>query len=84
MNNMVMRKIAVTGTYQALSDRRLIASATLACLPTNAEVVLFQGDDGSEVPWVPGEWHEVRRVNLNEILVKGTPGDVVTVIGGTW
>ncbi len=84
MNNMVMRKIAVTGTYQPLADRRLFASATLSCPPTNAEAVLFQGDDGSDVPWVPGEWHEVRRVNLNEILVKGTPGDVVTVIGGTW
>jgi hypothetical protein len=46
--------------------------------------VFFQGDDGSDVPWVPGEYHAVYRVDLSRILVKGTPGDQVTVIGGTW
>lgn len=84
MNNVIMRRIEVTAEYQPLSKTRLLATATLSCLPTNIQSVYFRGDDGSDVPWVPGEWHEVRRINLNELLVKGTPGDVVTIIGGTW
>ena len=43
-----------------------------------------EGDEGADVPWVPGEWHEFNRVNLAEVQVKGTPGDIVTVVGGTW
>lgn len=84
MNNVIMRKIAVTAGYQPLSDRKLVASVTISCPPTNAAPVYFRGDDNTDVPWVPGEWHEFWSVNLNEIVIKGTPGDVVTVIGGTW
>lgn len=84
MNNVVMRRIAVTADYQPLSNRKLVSSVTLACPPTNKKTVYFRGDDGSDVPWVPGEWHDFWSVNLNEIVVKGTPDDVVTVIGGTW
>ena len=84
MNNVIMRKIEVTAGYQPLSARKLVASATLSCLPTNSGLVYFRGDDGSDVPWIAGEWHDFWNVNLGEIVVKGTPGDVVTLIGGTW
>lgn len=84
MNNTVMRKITVTGTYQPLASSRLVASVTISCPPGNAGGVLFKGDDGSDVPWLAGEWHEFRSVDLSAVQVKGTPGDVVTVIGGTW
>jgi len=84
MNNVIMRRVEVTADYQPLADRKLVASVTLASLPTNGSTVYFRGDDGSDVPWVPGEWHDFWSVNLNEIVIKGTPGDVVTVIGGTW
>ena len=46
--------------------------------------VIFQGDDGDEVSWVPGEWHTFRSVDLSSIQVRGQIGDTVTVIGGTW
>jgi len=84
MNNVVMRKITVTGDYQPLISGSLVASVTISTPPTNAGNVLFKGDDGSDVPWVPGEWHEFRSVELATIQVKGTSGDVVTLVGGTW
>ena len=84
MNNVIMRKIEVTADYQPLSARKLVASATFSCPPTNAGAVHFRGDDGSDVPWMAGEWHDFWNVDLGGIVVKGTPGDVVTIIGGTW
>ena len=48
------------------------------------ETGLHPDGSGEPVPWVAGEWHDFWSVNLNEIVIKGTPGDVVTVIGGTW
>jgi len=44
----------------------------------------LQGDSGQEVPLAPGEWHRLERVNLADIQVKGSVGDKLTVIGGTW
>ncbi|MFO8015096.1 MAG: hypothetical protein R6X20_17550, partial [Phycisphaerae bacterium] len=67
-----------------LAASTTVASVTISCPPANAGTVYFKGDDGSDVPWVPGEWHSLVRVNLAEIEVKGTPGDVITLVGGTW
>ena len=84
MNNTIMRKIDVTTGYQPLVSERLVGSVTISCPTTNAANVLFKGDDDSDVPWLPGEWHDFESVNLAEIEIKGTAGDVVTVVGGTW
>ena len=84
MNNVLMRKVAVTEAYRPLAEGRTVVSVTISAPPENVADVFFRGDDGSDVPWVPGEWHEFLHVNLADIFVKGTPGDVVTVIGGTW
>jgi len=84
MNNVIMRRIEVTADYRPLSDPKLVASVTVSCPPTNSAAVFFRGDDGSDVPWVAGEWHDFWSVNLHEIAIKGTPGDAVTIIGGTW
>ncbi len=83
-NNVLMRKVVVTDTYQPLVGTPTVVTATISTLPSNAGSVDFKGDDGSDVPWIPGEWHELRRVDLAEIQIKGTPGDVVTIVGGTW
>ena len=37
--------------------------------------VIFAGDDGSEVSFIPGEFHIFWRVNLGAIRVRGNPGD---------
>lgn len=85
MNNVIMKKVAVTAAYQPLSAKYVeAASVEISAPPTNAGVVYFRGSDGSDVPWIPGEYHEFRRINLAEVFVKGTPGDVVTIAGGTW
>ena len=84
MNSTIMRRVTVTAEYQPLSAERLVGSFEISAMPTNAATVFFQGDDGSDVPWLPGEYHAVCRVDLSRILVKGTLGDLVTVIGGTW
>lgn len=84
MNNVIMRKFVVTGSYQPLVSQTLIGSVTISCPPANAGVVLFKGDDGTDVPWVAGEWHDFQRVDLSSMQVRGTPGDTVTIVGGTW
>jgi hypothetical protein len=84
MNNVIQRKLSVTAEYQPLVTVPTVASVTISCPPTNAATVLFRGDDGSDVPWVPGEWHLFKSVNLAEMFIKGIAGDVVTIVGGTW
>jgi hypothetical protein len=83
MNNIVMRTVTVGAAYAPLVAESLVATVTLSCPPSNAGPV-YKGDDGSDVPWQAAEWHTLVRVNLVDILVKGTPGDVVTLVGGTW
>jgi hypothetical protein len=84
MNNVIMRKVNVGATYQPLVAAPLVGTFTVSCPPTNAAVVYFKGDDGSDVPWVPGQWHEFVRIDLGDLQVKGTVGDCVTVVGGSW
>ena len=82
MNNPIMRKIVVGAAYQALPSIR--GTFEVSTAPANVGVVFFKGDDGSDVPWVAGEYHTFERIDLASLQVKGTPGDVVTVIGGSW
>jgi hypothetical protein len=84
MNNLIARVISVTSQYQPLAAGRLVATITLSAPPANSHPVYLQGDSGQDVPLVPGEWHLFQRVNLADIRIKGTSGDTVTVIGGTW
>ena len=84
MNNVIMRKITVTGSYQPLAASDLVGSVTVSTPPANTANVTFKAEGGNEVEWVPGEWHDFRSINLAEIEVKGTPGDLVTLVGGTW
>lgn len=84
MNNVIMRKLTITAAYQPLVSTSIIGSVVISCPPTNAGVVNFLGDTGNDIPWRPGEWHEFHNVDLSQIKVKGTAGDLVTVVGGTW
>lgn len=84
MNNVIIRTFSVSASFQPLSSTKLVGSVTISCPPSNATNVTFKADSGADVPWVPGEWHDFVSVNLAEIQVKGTAGDVVTIVGGTW
>jgi hypothetical protein len=85
MNNVLMRRIVLTADWQPLSSRDVeVATVDVQAPPSNAAPVLFQGDAGQEVPWIAGEYHTLVRVNLASLRAKGTPGDVLTLVGGSW
>jgi hypothetical protein len=84
MNNIIARKIDVTAQFEPVASGSIVGTVTLTALPSNTANVILLGDTGNEVPLVPGEWHSFVRVNLADIRVKGTVGDAITVIGGTW
>ncbi len=84
MNNVILRELAVTAAYQPLASVRTVGSFDITCPATNVGAVNFLGDDGSDVPWRPGECHLFVSVDLSQVKVKGTDGDLVTVVGGTW
>lgn len=83
MNNTILRQIDVTDEFQPLASERTVASVTISCPPGNAENVTLKSADG-EAQMIPGEWQEFHRIDLSELQIKGTAGDVITVIGGTW
>jgi len=83
MTNPFMRKIVLTAAYQPLSTVKLVLSVQVSCLPGNAGNALFKCGGDTDVPWIPGEWHDFVGIDLSEIQVKGTPGDLITIIGGS-
>ena len=84
MNNVVMFRVVLSEEYRPLVEGSLVATVDVSAPPSNAGPVFFLGLDGEDVGWIAGEWHSLVRVDLSAIRVKGTPGDVLTVIGGTW
>ena len=84
MNNVLMRKIDVTANYEPLTTDQTVVTATISCPPGNVANVLFKCGDGTDIPWIPGEWHTLHSVNLADIEIKGTVGDTITVVGGSW
>lgn len=84
MNAVIQRKVVLTADWQPLSAKSLVGSFDISAPPANAGPVLFLADDGSEVPWCSGEYHSWKSVDLSQIFAKGTPGDLLTIVGGTW
>jgi hypothetical protein len=85
MNNVLMRKIVLTTSYQPLSPKASEVVTVLVRLPSaNKKEAVFAGEGGTEVEWDPGSQFELKRVNLAEIRVKGRAGDIVVLAGGTW
>ncbi len=84
MNNLIARVIDLTAAFLPLSSVRTVGTITITAPPGNSDAAYLQGDSGQEVPLAPGEWHRLERVNLADIQVKGSVGDKLTVIGGTW
>ncbi|AQT67943.1 hypothetical protein STSP2_01095 [Anaerohalosphaera lusitana] len=84
MNNIIARKIDLTDQFQQLSESKTVGTVTVTALSGNSSEVILLGDTGDQVPLVPGEWHTFIRVDLARINVKGSAGDGVTVVGGTW
>jgi len=83
MNAPLFRTKTIAAAYAALGGDETY-SFTLSCNPTNSGNVTAKGPDGEEAEMVPGEYHYFRAVKLSDISVKGSAGDTVTMIGGTW
>ena len=83
-NNLIIRRIEVTPEYRPLVDHALVGTFDISTPPFNSAPVYVQGDDGSDVELVPGECHQLVRISLDQVKVRGDAGCVVTVIGGTW
>lgn len=85
MHNAIMFPIWLSGTFQPLYAVKLIASVTISCPPSNTAPAYFKvGATGGSVPWVPGEWHEFKNIDLSTLYVRGSAPDLVSIIGGTW
>ena len=83
-NNAIFRKLDLTPSYQPLSADDVVGSVVVSVPPSNAGTAFFKGDTGEDVPLVPGEYHQLLRVQLRSIYIKGMVGDIVTIIGGSW
>jgi hypothetical protein len=83
VNKPIVRLVPVTAGYQPMSAKSLVGSFEISALPSNTALIYVLGDDGVDVPWLPGEFHSFVGINLHDLIVKGTPGDALTVIGGT-
>lgn len=82
MSNLISRKFAVNGVFRPVSATPLVLTCELVAAPENNANVYLQGDDGAEVPLVPGQFHSLYGVDLNTVKVKGTAGDFVLIVGG--
>ena len=82
-NGVVMRQIALTGVLQPLGGNEVF-TVDVSCPPTNTGPAFFKVGADPEVMWLPSEWHCLHRVKLSDISVRGNPGDVVSIVGGTW
>lgn len=84
MNNVVARKVELSSVYSAPAVKRFVATVTISVPPTNVNPVYMLGDGGKDILLLPGEWHTFKQIDLSKIFFKGTPGEIITVIGGTW
>jgi hypothetical protein len=82
-NNLIMRQITLTGAAQSLGGDEVF-SVDVSCPPTNTAVVYFKVGSASEIPWQAGQWHNLKRIRLADISVRGAAGDTVILVGGTW
>lgn len=85
-NNPIMRQFEITNgsEFEPIVSESIRGSGEISVSPDNADNVIFQGDDGSDVEWIPGEFHYFRNVDFSSFKVKGTNGDVVSIVGGSW
>ena len=75
------KEVTLTTSYAAIESARTEVHCTISAPSTNAANAYVEGVGGADVRLVPGEWHEFARIDLSLVKVKGTVGDVLTVVG---
>ncbi len=84
-NNLILRSIDVTAEWKPLSPVPLVGTVDVSAPPTNAGPVCVRAGSGEEAFLLPGEYHAWVRVALDAVEARSdTPGDRLTLVGGTW
>jgi hypothetical protein len=84
-NNLILRRIEATPEWRPLSPVPLVGTVDLSAPPSNSGPVFLRAGPGEEVYLIPSEYHQLVRVALDSIEVRSdTPGNEITLIGGTW
>lgn len=73
------KSLSLSGTYQKVSDSRLIMNATFFVAAGNAAAATLQLDEDSEHVVPVGAFFFLENIDLSRIAVKGTDSDVVFV-----
>ena len=81
--NTVIRRIDLSSAWKALAESPLIADVAILVHSKNVDPCAILGDADEEVALAQGARITLRGVDLNEVFVKGTAGDVLAVIGAT-
>jgi len=81
--NVIIRKFTMSITFQPLTSERLVGNFTLRVPAESSDIFLQTDDKTDEVPLGRGEIVTLERVNLQDIYIKGSPTDVLYVIGAT-
>lgn len=84
INAPVLLSKDLTATYTPICAARCVATIIIETPSTNTDSLFIQATDGSdsddiEIP--VSQWYEFESVDLAQIYVKGTSGDIVRVIG---
>lgn len=82
-NNILMRQLTLGEVAQALGGDEVF-TVDVSCPAANTAPVYFKIGAADEMPWQPGAQHNLRRIRLSDITVRGTAGDKVDLVGGTW
>ena len=84
-NNLILRKIEVTPEWKPLSPVPLVGTVDVSAPPSNSGPVFIRSGKGEESFFIPAEFHCFQRVALDKVEVRSdTPGNELTLIGGTW
>lgn len=74
--------VTLTANYQPLSAAyKPVSNCVISFSPDNTGTAYILGVADADVPMAPGEWHRLELGELSSIQVKGTAGDVVTIVG---
>ena len=77
----VTRTIPVTAVFTPLSAARCQFRGWISNPPTNVANVTYKDLEGREVAMIPGENYPFEDINLQDLQIKGTVDDIVTIVG---
>ena len=84
-NNLILRRIEVTEEWKPLSPVPLVGTVDVSAPPTNSGPVFIRAGVDEEAYLIPAEFHCFQRVALDQVEVRSdTPGNELTLIGGSW